>query len=476
MVLAILGICSLGVSLVLTPFLRDFFGFMEMVDYPDKQRKVHTRPIPRIGGIPVAVSYFVALTVWLLMSPDMKGVLAAPSALLIVRLLPAAILVFATGLLDDFIGLTPWQKIAGQTLGAVWACWAGVRLASIPGHPFLAFAIYPVSVIWLVFCANAFNLIDGLDGLASGVALLASMSLLLAALIHRVPVLALLTVPLVGGLLGFLRYNFNPASIFLGDCGSLLIGFLLGCYGLMWNQHASTGFGKTAPLIAMALPVAEVGISILRRFLRQQPIFFADRNHIHHRLLSLGLTHRNAALVLYGASALAATLAVLQTIVHPHVGAAFLLLFCAVAYVGVRQLRYVEFRVLWRFIVEGEIRRALRMKICLKDYEQSLVAANSLEECWQAMRNACYDAGFSHVGLIVGGRSFEDELRPASDARGRWQLRIPLSVSDYALFTQDSLCSTSATLVVPIVEALQGKLKRLRRDFPARALEAAAAR
>ena len=132
----------------------------------------------------------------------------------------------------------------------------------------------------------------------------------MAALIHHSPTLAIAIAPLVGALLGFLYYNFNPASIFLGDCGSLLVGFLLGCYGIMWNQHAQTDLARAAPLIALALPVFEVMLSIVRRILRDKPIFSSDKNHIHHRILSLGLTHRNAALVLYGAAALVGLLAV----------------------------------------------------------------------------------------------------------------------------------------------------------------------
>ena len=121
----------------------------------------------------------------------------------------------------------------------------------------------PLSILWLVGCTNAFNLIDGLDGLAAGVGLFATITMLLAAFANHNLQLALVTMPLAGALIGFLRYNFNPASVFLGDCGSLLIGFLLGCYGVMWSQKSATLLGMTAPLMALAIPLLDAALSII---------------------------------------------------------------------------------------------------------------------------------------------------------------------------------------------------------------------
>jgi UDP-GlcNAc:undecaprenyl-phosphate GlcNAc-1-phosphate transferase len=122
--------------------------------------------------------------------------------------------------------------------------------------------------------------------------------------------------PLAGALLGFLRYNFNPASIFLGDCGSLTIGFLLGCYGIIWSQKSATMLGMTAPLMALAIPLLDTGLAIGRRFLRHQPIFGADRNHIHHQLLDRGLSPRRVALILYGVGGIAAVFSLMQSMYH----------------------------------------------------------------------------------------------------------------------------------------------------------------
>lgn len=449
-------VSSLFLCFILTPFFRDFFGFLGVVDRPDSYRKTHARPVPRVGGVALAVSYLVALMALALgwwrgmFNPE------DPSLRLMARLLPAVILIFLTGLLDDVWGLSPWKKIGGQVAAASYAVWVGVHLATPNGYTGPAFVISLVSIFWLVLCANAFNLIDGLDGLATGVALIAAASLLMAALIHHNSGLALVITPFVGALFGFLYYNFNPASIFLGDCGSLLVGFLLGCYGLMWNQHATTGLGMAAPLVALAFPVFEVMLSVVRRFLRHRPVFGSDKNHIHHRIQSLGLSQRKAALVLYGVSALAALLAVLQTILRPQPATMLLLLSVVVAYVGFRSLRYPEFGVLGKFLFDGELRRTLRSRICLKEYEESLAAAGTIEECWAALRNTCREANFDYVSLQIEGRTFEDNLRTVSSSTGR--LHISLPHSGGATFGYDPAISGAVMLVAPLVERLQEKL------------------
>jgi UDP-GlcNAc:undecaprenyl-phosphate GlcNAc-1-phosphate transferase len=457
-ILSTLVLSSL-VCFVLTPFLRDFFSFLGVVDIPD-YRKQHSRPVPRLGGIGLIVTYSVAMIALAL--GWYRGLVDPhdPSIRLVARLSPAVLLIFAVGLYDDIAGLSAWKKLAGQTVAAAYACWAGVHLGMPPEYHGPVFVINLVSILWLVLCANAFNLIDGLDGLATGVALIASISLLLAALIHHNPGLALVITPLIGALLGFLYYNFNPASIFLGDCGSLLVGFLLGCYGLMWNQHASSGFGRIAPLIALAFPVLEVMLSVLRRFLRDRPIFSSDKNHIHHRMLSLGWSHRSTALVLYAASALVAVVAVLQTILRPGFAIVALLLLLAVAYAGLRILRYPEFDILGKFLFRGELGRMLRTNIQLQEYEESLASAKTIEECWLALRNTCTEADFNYVSLEVGGKSFEDTLLPNAVPGNR--LQIALSQLDRAAFGHDPRLKGPALLIAPLAERLQEKVNRLK--------------
>src|SRR5207248_2457378 len=165
---------------------------------------------------------------------------------------------------------------------ACLAYWAGVHVLGVGGFSTHGWWSLPLTIMWLVGCSNAFNLIDGMDGLATGVGLFASFTMLAAALVQNNAPLALASAPLVGALLAFLRYNFNPASIFLGDSGSLTIGFVLGCFGAIWSQKSATLLGMTAPVMALSVPLLDTGIAVVRRFIRRQPIFSPDRNHVHH--------------------------------------------------------------------------------------------------------------------------------------------------------------------------------------------------
>jgi UDP-GlcNAc:undecaprenyl-phosphate GlcNAc-1-phosphate transferase len=449
---------SLLISFVLTPFCRDFFGLLGIVDKPDSHRKSHLRPIPRVGGIALAISYSIALLALVLGLLWKKGFGPDdPSIRLVVRLSPAVVLVFLTGFIDDLWSLSPWWKLAGQTAAAVCACWIGVRLATPSWYTGPTILVDVVSVFWLLLCANAFNLIDGLDGLATGVGLIAAASLLITALVHHFTGLAIVITPLIGALVGFLYYNFNPASVFLGDCGSLLVGFLLGCYGLVWSQHATTGLSTLAPLVALAFPVFEVGLSVVRRFLRVRPVFVSDRNHIHDRIRSLGLSQRAAALVLYGVCGLAALLAVLQTILRPQLATVLLLLSLGLAYAGFRSLQYHEFSVLREFLFAGELRRALRGRIHLHEYEESLAAADNIDQCWVALRNACREANLSYVSLRIDGRPFEERLQAASTSDAR--VSFSLLSSGSATFGYDPTLPGSVAIVVSLAERLQKKLR-----------------
>ena len=309
--LLLLGFSSFILSLVLTPVCRDFFCGIGVVDRPD-WRKLHKQPIARVGGVAIALAYVGAYLV-LFFSP-LRNEALADNLPFILKVLPAGLLILATGLLDDLLNLKPWQKLLGQIAAASWAYWAGVRILILGGHTTGDWWSLPVTVLWLVACANAFNFIDGIDGLAAGLGFFATVTTLVAALLQNNIYLALATVPLAGCLLGFLCFNFHPASIFLGDSGSLLIGFLLGCFGVIWVQKSATLLGMTAPLMVIAVPILDVCLSVARRMIRNKPIFSADRGHIHHQLMDRGWTPRTVALCLYAVTALAAVFSIMQSV------------------------------------------------------------------------------------------------------------------------------------------------------------------
>ena len=428
LVLFDLASLALLFALVLTPLLRDGGRRLGLLDRPGG-RKIHKRPIPRVGGLAVALAYagalgFVAWAPYRNVGFDLDRLIAT-----VLPLAPALALVLATGLTDDIFGLKPWQKLLGQILAAGLAWRAGFGVQALAGHSLPEWISLPVTVTWLVGCANAVNLIDGMDGLAAGVGLFSALTVLVAALAHESLELAVMVAPLAGSLAGFLRYNFNPASVFLGDSGSLLVGFLLGCYGAHWGQKAATMAAMTAPLMAMAYPLIEVGVSMLRRWIRGQKIFDADQDHIHHQLLKYGLTPRRAAVVLYGVCALGAVLALLQDVAHERFGGLIVLLFCAVAWLGVQHLGYAEFGVAGRLLFGLRMRGIVNAQLQLQQFERDLGAAEDLEEAWAIIARAGREFGFTALRLSVAGKLFHASF--AGGSKAAFQIRVALNGDDY---------------------------------------------
>ena len=397
------------------------------VDHPDLC-KVHRAPIPRAGGVAIFLGYAAALALFRF-SP-LWAAYSFPWAPLSVRiLLPAVLIAFATGLLDDIFSLKPWMKIAGQVLAAVVACYAGVQIHGIAGHSFaVAWWCIPLTIFWLVGCSNAFNLIDGLDGLAPGVGLFATATAFLSALITGNAALAIVTAPLLGALLGFLPYNFNPASIFMGDCGSMTVGFLLGCFGVVWSQKSATLLGMTAPLIALAIPLLDTALAIARRFLRRQPVFGADRGHIHHRLLKRGFTPRRVAYILYASAGIVAGLSLLLSSDVKHSGGIALVAFCVVVWLALQYLGYEEFDAARHMIFGGIFRRTLNANLSISQLEMSVRVARSVDDCWGALVETSRGFGFSEASLEFGELRLSARLAEA-DPAGCWDLRIPLNHS-----------------------------------------------
>jgi UDP-GlcNAc:undecaprenyl-phosphate GlcNAc-1-phosphate transferase len=332
-----------------------------------------------------------------------------------------------------------------------------VRIQVLGGYALGDAGSMVLTLVWLIGCTNAFNLIDGLDGLASGMGLFSTLTIFVAALLAHDHSLALATLPLCGSLLGFLRYNFNPASVFLGDSGSLLIGFLLGCYGAIWSQKSATLLGMTAPLMALALPLLDVVLSVVRRWLRGQPIFGADRHHIHHKLLEKGLTHRGVVIVLYAACGVYAALSLLESAAEREFGGLILVLFCAVTWVGVQNLGYLEFGVAGKLLAGGALRRVFHGQIALDSLDRMLDEARNVEECWRGLQTTSREFGFTEARARLNGRVFEDE-EGARPSHQRWQLRIPLPAGDYVNLCLPLDSGSTPFAVGPLVELLYRKL------------------
>lgn len=418
-------------AVLLTPACRAVSVRLGFVDTPDDVRKLHPKPVPRTGGVAVLIAYTASLGI-VFLTPwgrrELPSVFASAPVLL-----TAGGVVFITGLWDDLRGLKPWLKLAGQALGAATACASGLRVEGILGVEAGVMAGTALTMIWLVGCTNAFNLIDGLDGLASGLALLATVTMLVAALLHGDRGLVAVTAPLAGVLLGFLIFNFNPASIFLGDCGSLWLGFILGCYGVIWSQKSAAAVGLLAPIVALSVPLLDTSLCIARRFLRRQPIFSADHAHIHHRLLDRGLTPKRVVFCLYMVGGLAACLSLVQVAVDKMVFAAGVLVFAAGLWAGVKYLGYREFGIAADLFVHSRFRSTVRSCVLLDELEQSLRAANTTEECWLAIVKAARSFGLSHVVFVSDGTQRHQRLSVRTGQE--LTLHIPLSHSSFIKLT-----------------------------------------
>ncbi len=300
--------------------------------------------------------------------------------------LSAAMVSFVVGLVDDFFDISVLVKIAAEIVAALVLWGGGVRILHITSLfnslQFGTTVSALLTILWVLLISNAFNLIDGLDGLAAGSALFSISTVFVVSLITHNSIQGLLAVILAGAILGFLRYNFNPATIYLGDCGSLFIGTLLAGITLTGatQQKSSTIIAVAIPLVAFGLPVVETSVSVIRRFLCGQPIFSADREHIHHKLLDRGWSHRQVVLVLYGVSALFGLLSLaLLTPGQAPLAIVFLVLGTGIV-LGVQKLGYHEFVEIGRVA-----RRAVDQKLIIVNNLAVRRGAERLSRCdgWQ---------------------------------------------------------------------------------------------
>jgi UDP-GlcNAc:undecaprenyl-phosphate/decaprenyl-phosphate GlcNAc-1-phosphate transferase len=450
-------------ALILTPLVRNLFQSAGMVDVPDSDRKLHAAGIPRAGGIAIFLSYLICLL--------FGAVLPFTSSLQVNETFPrlqpvllAAGIVFLGGLLDDIYTLKPWHKILFQVAGGFFAWQGGVAIRVDIAPEWNEPVGMVLTLGWLVFCSNAFNLIDGLDGLAAGVGFFATMTTFVAAMANNTLELMLFTAPLAGALLGFLRYNFNPASIFLGDCGSLSVGFLLGCFAVLWSQKSATVLGMTAPLMAVSIPLLDALVAMARRAIRNKSIFAGDRGHVHHVLIDRGLTTRQAAMLLYGVCGIAAVLSLAQNTMHARFGGFIVIAFCAAAWIGVQHLGYVEFGMIRQLFFKGTLRKMLDSEARLGQFRTDLEAAENLDACWTALQTMGRDLGFSGTRFKTTVRVYVDPPE-GIDPNERWQLRIPLvdgqHVNFYSSPASQPDCLFLNLFVATVTEVLNPRMKAI---------------
>ncbi len=289
---------------LLVPLVRRFAYAVGKVDKPST-RKIHTTAVPRMGGIAICLGFYISLLGIEYLHPGYFSMLPSEWR----GILVGGFMIFLVGLLDDLYDLKPKVKLAGQILAASVAFALGVKIAFI-SNPMGGIFLFPMwlsfilTVGWLVAITNTINLIDGLDGLAGGVSTIAGITLFMMALERGMGLSALVAIALVGGTLGFLRYNFNPAQIFMGDCGSLFLGFMLGALSITGAMKVAATVAVFLPILILGVPIFDTAFAIVRRLIARKPIFQADKGHLHHRLLNTGMSQRRAVLLIYGFSAL----------------------------------------------------------------------------------------------------------------------------------------------------------------------------
>lgn len=303
----LLALVAALVTVVLTPLVRAFALRRGLVDRPGG-RKVHLQPIPRLGGLALFFGVAVTLAVQILgeMYLGWGGALVDDGHVRVrlVGVLLGLLVIFLVGLIDDLLTLSPGFKLAGQVVAASIVVAAGLRIEFV-GDPLrgglimLGLLSIPVTLVYIVGFTNVINLIDGLDGLAAGVSAIAATSLLVLALQGNRLDAAMFALALIGACIGFLRYNFHPASIFMGDSGSLFLGFALAVISLMGVMKSTATIALAVPLLIIGVPIFDTASAIVRRLLHSRPIQEADKGHIHHRLLGRGFNQTQTVLIIY---------------------------------------------------------------------------------------------------------------------------------------------------------------------------------
>lgn len=304
----------------LTPLVIKFAVKTGAMDKPDP-RKVHKKPIPRLGGLAIYLAFMIAVCSMLDFGKEIVGLLLGGTFIVIV------------GIIDDFISLPAKVKLLGQILAACILVAFDIRIDFITDpfgdFIFLEYLAIPVTIFWIVGITNTVNLIDGLDGLAAGVSTIATVTILLVALQSGDLPVVFLTAALAGSSLGFLHYNFNPARIFMGDTGSMFLGYMFAAISVIGAVKSAATIALIVPILALGLPILDTTFAIVRRYRGGVPIFKPDKGHLHHRLLAMGFSQRQAVLLMYVFSAFLGLAAIALTEVSTSV-AVMIVVFVAV--------------------------------------------------------------------------------------------------------------------------------------------------
>ena len=400
-----LAACS---SLVLTPTVRRLCERWGLLDEPLDERRTHKKSVPRLGGVAIFLSVLIALSVLPFVHNMLTRNLGAVRGKFLVVLVPAAF-VFLFGVYDDVRGSKAPLKFLVQGLAGALLYTLGGRI-EVLSVPFLGSVELPMAVglvltiLWTVGITNAFNLIDGMDGLAAGAGLFAAFVMIIVSFPLYNPLVTVMALALAGALIGFLRYNFNPASIFLGDSGSLFIGFMLAAISVQGTQKASTVVAIAIPLLAFGVPMVDTGFTMVRRFISGNPLFQGDREHIHHMLLARGWSQRRVVFVLYGVCALFGLMAMLFVGESGRTTGLMLFVIGVAVILAVGRLRYHEIDEIKAGVKRNIGQRRLRTanNLRVRRATRSLSEAKTLEDLFGAVHTMLEFGEFVYAVAQVG--------------------------------------------------------------------------
>lgn len=446
---------SVLLALAITPIVIRMALRIDAVDRPGV-RTVHTKPIPRIGGVAI-FGASMCLIVCVLFLDNQIGAAFKGVRLQLSTLLCSATFIFFVGLIDDVRGLPARVKFLAETIAAGALCYVGVEISSLAITDGVTLHLgwwgCPLTILWIVGITNAVNLSDGLDGLAAGVSAVACAAIAVFAIYSHNPIMAVFMLALLGGLTGFLFYNFNPAKIFMGDCGSLFVGFTIAASSVMCLTKSSALVGLALPVLALGIPIFDTFFAILRRFLERRSLFAPDRRHFHHRLIDLGLNQRHAVIAIYVTTLTATGLGSFM-MVRRDAGSLMVLacilflLILLFRVVGDMRLRVALAALQNKYALA---RREKQERRIFEDLQLRFRRAQSPEEWWKAVCDAGMGLDFAWVSLTLadkegnvdtriwrGGTAARDNSRivtmsfPVKDARTQNLLEFEVAITTNA--------------------------------------------
>ncbi len=464
-------VLSLVTGLVLTRVLRDLAHRYRLFD-SGGGRKIHKQPIPRLGGVAVVLSMCLPLVGLVFWQNDISRELWMDQPLLI-SLVGGGGLLFAVGLIDDLRDTRAIVKLLAQVAAGLIVYSAGLRIEAI-SVPFfspvqLGMLSLPATLFWMVLVTNAVNLIDGMDGLAGGVVVLAGGTLFIMSVIEDNVLAAVLLACIVGATMGFLAYNVNPATIFLGDAGSLTLGFLLALTAVHSSQKSYTLFSIVAAMMALGLPIFDLSLAVVRRFLSGQPIFRADQHHVHHRLLRMGLSQSQSVVVLFAGAIVLEGLALVFIYADDRLSALAIAAVLPLIIVVVRLLGYDRLILAARRarMLEGVEQAATDRTRALLHVRRSY--SRTFAELWGKIADVGKELGLEQVRLevtdpavreLIGGQRFWAWNRTGTDTSDRnvhlqalWSTEAALVLGDRRLGRVEVSGQDERQLLAPLSEA-----------------------